>query len=86
MRKKTGLEDDVRNYVFSSKDTHIFMDKLNDMLAFMIPKYIEEGKTQLTVAIGCTGGKHRSVCIAEKLASSLSDMYKTVVVHRDIGK
>ena len=63
------------------------MDKLTDMMDFMLPLYSKEGKAQLIIAIGCTGGKHRSVAIAEALASHIRKSgYRTVTIHRDINK
>ncbi len=86
LKDRTGLEEDVKGYVFSGGETKVFLDKLYDMLNYLIPLYIKEGKSQLTVAVGCTGGKHRSVAIAEELGKHLKAQYKTVVVHRDIEK
>ncbi len=86
LKEKTGLETAVKEYVFSSGETKVFLDKLYDMLDYMIPLYEKEGKSQLTVAVGCTGGKHRSVAIAEELGAHLKNNYKTVIVHRDIEK
>ena len=67
---------------------HVFLDKLEDMLLFLVPNYVLEGKNQLVVAIGCTGGKHRSVTLANKLFESLSlqNDYSIRIEHRDIGK
>ena len=84
LKERTGLEKDVKDYVFENGEVSVFLEKLKDMLDYMIPLYIKEGKTQLTVAFGCTGGKHRSVSIAEEVAHSLLNGYKTVIVHRDI--
>ena len=87
LKEKTGLDPLVKEYVFEGGDTKGFLDKLYGMLDYLIPLYIKEGKTQLTVAVGCTGGKHRSVAIAEELGNYLKGtMHKTVVVHRDIDK
>lgn len=86
LKVKTGLEDDVRDYVFSSSTTGMFVEKVKDMLGFLIPLYIEEGKKQLTIAFGCTGGMHRSVAIAEEIGKYLKKSHDTVVVHRDMGK
>ena len=67
---------------------HIFLDKLEDMIRFLVPNYVLEGKNQLVIAIGCTGGKHRSVTLANKLYERLSDQtdYCIKLEHRDIGK
>ncbi|MBQ7821652.1 MAG: RNase adapter RapZ [Clostridia bacterium] len=87
LKYHTGLDDNVREFVFSNEETPKFLGKLCDMVDFLLPLYINEGKHQLTVAIGCTGGKHRSVAIAEALAKHLSDGgYKAVSFHRDINK
>lgn len=85
LRNRTGLDTEVKDYVFSSGPIDRFMKKLYDLCDFLIPLYAEEGKTQLTIAIGCTGGKHRSVAISEALASHLRTNNLTVVTsHRDI--
>ncbi len=87
LRALTGLDPAVRDYVFSHKETTDFCDKLYAMADFLLPLYCREGKTQLIVAIGCTGGKHRSVAITEALSAHLRGMgYKTVTIHRDITK
>lgn len=87
LRDLTGLDDPVRDYVFSHEQTKVFMDKLFDLIDFLIPQYISEGKPQLIIAFGCTGGKHRSVAIAEALAGHLrSRNLNTVTIHRDIVK
>ena len=67
LREKSGLDLPVKEYVFSFQQTRTFMEKLEEMLEFLLPLYIEEGKLSLTVAIGCTGGRHRSVAIATAL-------------------
>lgn len=87
LRNLTGLDDPVRDYVFSHNETNAFMDKLYDMIDFLIPQYINEGKPQLIIAFGCTGGKHRSVAIAEALAAHLrANNLNTLTIHRDIVK
>ncbi len=84
LKPQTGLDAPVRDYVFKWDVTKTFVEKLHDMVEFLLPQYIEEGKTQLVIAIGCTGGKHRSVAIAEELGEFLkSKNYYTVVSHRD---
>ena len=86
LKNKTGLDKEVRDYVCQFEETGKFLDKLEDMLDFLIPNYVKEGKSNLVVAIGCTGGKHRSVT----LASSLYDRMKKrtdigfKLTHRDI--
>ncbi len=87
LKHKTGLDKDVYEYVFSFKKTTDFVKKLFDMIDYLIPLYIEEGKSQLTIAVGCTGGKHRSVAITEALNAHLKELgINTLAVHRDIIK
>ena len=84
LKHKSGLDKEVRDYVTSFPQTIEFEKKLQDMISFLIPYYIEEGKNQLIISIGCTGGKHRSVTIAERLGEFLkSKNYRTVIEHRD---
>ncbi|MBE7009937.1 MAG: RNase adapter RapZ [Ruminococcaceae bacterium] len=86
LKELTGLDAPVRDYVFKCKETQAFVRKLHDMVDFLLPQYIEEGKMQLVISIGCTGGKHRSVAIAENLGNHLKEKnYYTVVTHRDIA-
>jgi len=87
LKAKTGLNSEVRDYVFSFEQTKVFVAQLKEMISFLIPHYMEEGKTELVIAIGCTGGKHRSVAIAEELFKfiDLTD-YRTVIKHRDYMK
>lgn len=87
LKRLTGLDDPVREYVFASPKTQGFVTRLFDMIDYLIPLYIEEGKSQLVVGIGCTGGKHRSVSIAEALYKHLLEKeIRTAVNHRDIQK
>lgn len=87
LKKLTGLDAPVRDFIFSADQTRTFVAKLYDMIDFLLPLYIEEGKSQLVVAIGCTGGKHRSVAIAEALYRHLLDKgIRAAVNHRDIQK
>jgi UPF0042 nucleotide-binding protein len=87
LRDLTGEEQAVKDYVMGWTLTHQFLKKLKDLLSFLVPCYVEEGKTQLIVAVGCTGGKHRSVAIANNLAAFFSDIGQTVTtLHRDIEK
>lgn len=88
LRPKTGLDQDVQDYVLNNETTSIFMEKLKDMMFFLIPNYIKEGKSQLVIGIGCTGGKHRSVTLATKLYDSLdnSGQYSKYLNHRDIKR
>lgn len=88
LKYQTGNEEEVRNFVMNSETSWIFLQKLLEMLVFLIPHYIEEGKNQLVISIGCTGGKHRSVTIANKLYEELSknSEYGIKVEHRDITR
>lgn len=85
LKHKTGQEQEVRDYVMSSPTAEPFLDKLYDMIMFLIPEFIEEGRNQLVVAIGCTGGHHRSVTIAYELGERLKNSeYGVKTDHRDI--
>ena len=87
LREKTGLDKDVRDYVNSFPQTKEFAKKLDDMITFLLPLFIEEGKTQLVIAIGCTGGKHRSVTLASHVYKTVVNLgYKAKITHRDISK
>ena len=87
LRHQTGLDRAVAEYVFGYQQTRIFMEKIEDMMDFLLPNYIEEGKLSLTVAIGCTGGHHRSVAIAYALNEHLKAKgINSVNVNRDIEK
>ena len=85
LKHKTGNDKEVQDYVMKFPSSQTFYDKLKDMMEFLIPLYVEEGRRSLMIAIGCTGGHHRSVTMANKLAADLSEMGYTVdTVHRDI--
>ncbi len=86
LRPKTGLEEDVSEYVMQWSETKEFLEKLLDLLTFMLPLYKREGKSQLVIAVGCTGGKHRSVAIAEYIGKVIAKDYHTRISHRDIEK
>ncbi|PWT93899.1 MAG: RNase adapter RapZ [Acidobacteria bacterium] len=87
LKNYTGLDPRVKEYVFSTEDSRVFMNKLQDMVIFLLPRYLREGKTYLTISIGCTGGKHRSVAIADFLESFLREQgYQVRCKHRDIQK
>ncbi len=73
LRHKTGLDDDVYNYVFNSTEAEEMYRKILDLVTFLIPLYIKEGKTRLVIAFGCTGGQHRSVSFARRLSNDLAD-------------
>ena len=87
LRPRTGLDDGVRDYVFSGGAAGEFLEKLQDLVGFLLPKYVEEGKTALVVAVGCTGGHHRSVAIAHALAAYIRGRgYPVTESHRDLGR
>ena len=88
LRSHTGLEKSVQTYVCQNGVADEFLDKLYDMVSFLIPHYIEEGKNQLVIGIGCTGGHHRSVTIAELLYRRLKKNadYGLRIDHRDIER
>jgi RNase adapter protein RapZ len=87
LRSHSGLEPQVRKFVLDRPETTAFLDKLDELLTMLIPSYIREGKSYLTVAMGCTGGRHRSVVLAEELARRLDDHgMPTTVFHRDVER
>ena len=88
LKTKTGNDKEVQEFVMNCTQAGAFLDKLSDMVQFLIPNYVIEGKNQLVVAIGCTGGKHRSVTIANKLYEILKEdrEYKVKIEHRYIEK
>lgn len=87
LKPLTGLESEIQEYVLKWPIAKKFQNKFFDLIQFLIPHYIKEGKTHLTIAIGCTGGKHRSVTFVEKLSEHLQNFdYKVINDHRDLGK
>jgi UPF0042 nucleotide-binding protein len=87
LRSHSGLEPEVRKYVLDRPETTAFLDKLDDLLVMLIPAYSREGKSYLTVAMGCTGGRHRSVVLAEELSRRLDGRgLPTTVFHRDVDR
>ena len=88
LKYKTGNDEEVQDFVMGYEISHIFLGKLVDMLNFLIPNYILEGKNQLVIGIGCTGGKHRSVTLANTLFEALSDRseYGVRLEHRDVSR
>ena len=87
MKKLNGLNEPVRDYVLEWTQTQNFIEKLMDMLMFLFPNYKKEGKNQVVVGIGCTGGRHRSVAISEKIKELLKENeYRVTLLHRDIQK
>ncbi len=85
LKPKTGNDKEVRDYVMQYPESEVFLDKLSDMLHFLIPNYIKEGKYQLVVAIGCTGGQHRSVTLANELYERMKNQgsYGIRLIHRE---
>ncbi len=85
LRHKTGLQTEVSSYVLATEETQQLIMKLTDLLTFMIPQYRDEGKSQLVIAFGCTGGQHRSVTLAEYFGKLIGNNHHAVISHRDIN-
>lgn len=86
-RKLTGLDEGVANYVRSFPQTAEFLDRVSNLLLYLLPHYVQEGKSYLTVAFGCTGGQHRSVMIAEEMGTRLREaQYQVKTLHRDMPR
>ena len=87
LKNKTGRDRAVQRFVEPHAQSQEFVRRITELLFFLLPNYIREGKSYLTIAVGCTGGRHRSVALAERIARNLGEEgYKTRVSHRDIGK
>ncbi|WP_248513214.1 RNase adapter RapZ [Sporosarcina sp. NCCP-2222] len=86
LKPKTGLESEVSEYVLKWNDTQMLIEKLTDLFKFLIPQYKNEGKSQVVIAFGCTGGQHRSVTLAEYFGNRFKEEYRTIITHRDIEK
>jgi RNase adapter protein RapZ len=87
LRPQTGLDPDVRDYVLAQPDAGPFFDRVDDLLELLLPAYAREGRTYLSIAVGCTGGRHRSVVVAEAIAGLLRGHgYAPAVTHRDVGR
>ena len=87
LRELTGLDEPVRRYVLEQAEAREFEDRVDDMLGFLLPCYVKEGKSYMSVAVGCTGGRHRSVVLAEELAARIRDRgFGAAVFHRDIAR
>jgi UPF0042 nucleotide-binding protein len=87
LKNKTGRDVGVRRFMDSYPQTREFMSRLMHLLLYLLPQYVREGKSYLTIAMGCTGGRHRSVFLAEQVAAALAqEGYKTKVSHRDVGR
>lgn len=88
LKHKTGNDKEVQDYVMSFPEAHVFIEKLADLVEFLIPNYVKEGKYQLVIGIGCTGGKHRSVTLANRLYERMKNKgeYGIKIAHRDVGQ
>ena len=87
LRGLTGLDEGVRDYVFSHPQSDEFLKRLTDFVSYLLPRYAEEGKTSLTIAVGCTGGHHRSVAVAHALAQVIAGQsFPVTESHRDMGR
>lgn len=87
LRQRTGLESEVRDYVYTGGQAEEFLTHLYDLVGWLLPRYVEEGKLSLVIAVGCTGGKHRSVAMTHALAGYIENKgYKVTESHRDLGK
>ena len=87
LRPLTGTDESVREYVLGNDDARAYLERLRDLLVFLLPAFVREGKHYLTVAIGCTGGHHRSVVFASELSRSVEDLgFPVAVHHRDVDR
>lgn len=86
LKNLTGLDERVKEFIFSHPEFHLFMNKLTDLIDFIIPLYERDGRSYINIGIGCTGGLHRSVCVAEKLGEFLARKgYKVDIFHRELN-
>ena len=87
LKPLTGLDEPVREYVFSSEAAGRFLERLEPLLAFLLPQYRQEGRTELVIAVGCTGGRHRSTAVAHHLATFIGEQgFPVSESHRDISR
>lgn len=87
LREKTGMDTEVREYIFRQESSAEFLRRLSELIAFLVPRYVEEGKHTLTIAVGCTGGRHRSVAVAVALTELIRELGQSAeTIHRDIEK
>ncbi len=86
LRPKTGMDEEVSRYVLETPETEGLLDRLVPLLEFVLPQYAREGKAYLTIALGCTGGRHRSVAMVEELNKRLSSAHQVVASHRDVER
>jgi UPF0042 nucleotide-binding protein len=85
LKKQSGRDEAVREFVLKWPEANMFLDKVIDLVEFLIPQYIKEGKTQLVISVGCTGGRHRSVTIANRIYEILKENgHRAIIDHRDI--
>lgn len=87
LRLMSGLDEPIQKYLQGFEETSQFMEKISDVFEFMLPQFLREGKSRVTIGVGCTGGRHRSVYIAEALGKAIEEKgYRTIVTHRDIDR
>ena len=87
LKNKTGLDKEVVEYIMQFEEAHGLLQRMEDLVGYALPLYVKEGKSQLTIAVGCTGGKHRSIAFAEMLAAFVKKLgYHPVVEHRDVQR
>lgn len=87
LRHQTGLDEDVREFLFGYQQTGELIKRLEDLMSFLLPRYVEEGKTALVIAVGCTGGQHRSVCVTHAIAEFIRQKgYNASETHRDMTR
>ena len=87
LRRKTGLDSEVQDFLNNYKETHAFLQKMEDLLQFLLPLYEEEGKSSLVICMGCTGGQHRSVAMAHAVAQIVEKLgFAVSEQHRDINR
>jgi UPF0042 nucleotide-binding protein len=87
LKRLTGRDQPVRRFVQSHSQTREFLQRLMALLLYLLPQYLREGKSYLTIAVGCTGGRHRSVALSDEIGKTLThEGYKTRIAHRDIGR
>jgi UPF0042 nucleotide-binding protein len=87
LRPLSGLDEPVRDFVMGQEATNDFLDRVDDLVSMLLPAFVDEGKSYLTIALGCTGGRHRSVVLAEELGARLRKRgAQPIVIHRDIDR
>jgi len=87
LREKTGMDREVYDYIFQHPTSQEFLQHLDRLISFLLPQYVEEGKSSFTIAVGCTGGRHRSVAVAAALAETVRTLgHSAELIHRDMDK